>query len=163
MILPMLKHEDAIALQQTFFKDEAGNRRQFLQGVGGVGEDEVKLLFTRLDESEHIPTQGHTALCSQFLQTLLDEAVMVAIHLHTDHVFAASRQQFKCDAASAREKIERCGSFEVEVLSQYVEYILLGKVCSGPCLEGPRNVEVPTFVFSCDNPHLPLISNVMRS
>ena len=58
MVLTMFKHKDAVILQQVVLKDEAGDGGQFLQGVGGIGKDEVKLLLARLDESERIATQG---------------------------------------------------------------------------------------------------------
>ena len=45
VVLTMLEDEDAVFFQQSPFEDKAGDRGQFLQGIGGVGKDEVKLLF----------------------------------------------------------------------------------------------------------------------
>ena len=45
IVLTMLEDEDAVFFQQSPFEDKAGDRGQFLQGIGRVGKDEVKLLF----------------------------------------------------------------------------------------------------------------------
>ena len=101
VILTVFENEHTTFLQKTFFKDQIWYRREFLQGVGRIGEDEVKLLFARLHETEHVATQRYGIIGVQFLQTVLDETVMVSVSLYADDVTAASRQQFQCDAACA--------------------------------------------------------------
>ena len=59
VVLTMLEDEDAVFFQQSPFEDEAGYRGQFLQGLGRVGKDEVKLLFARFDVSEHIASERY--------------------------------------------------------------------------------------------------------
>ena len=58
VILPVLKDEDSVVLQQSFLEDEAGDRWQFFQGIGRIGEDKVKLLFAGFDDAEHIAAQA---------------------------------------------------------------------------------------------------------
>ena len=86
MVLAMFKDEYTLRLQQLLLDDEVWNLRQFLQRIGRICKDEVKLLVTRLQESEHITTYRYTRLAVQFLQTLLDEVMVVTIHFHADHL-----------------------------------------------------------------------------
>ena len=154
MVLAVLKHEDAVILQQPFFEDKVGNGGQFFQGVGWVGKDKVKLLMATLDKTEHIGTEGNTTIVAQFLHAIADETVVVSIHLHTNHLLTAARQQLERDAACAREKVERDGFVQIYILCQHIEDVLLGKVRRGASLEGARDVEMTTFVFSCNDSHL---------
>ena len=50
----MLKYEDAVGSKEVVGEDKIGNLWKFLQGVGRVGKDEVKLLMTALDKAEDI-------------------------------------------------------------------------------------------------------------
>ena len=59
VVLAMLEDEDTIFFQQSPFEDETGDGGQFLQGIGRIGKDEVKLLLARLDISEHIAAEGY--------------------------------------------------------------------------------------------------------
>ena len=160
IIFAVFQHEDAVVFQQTLFEDEVRNRGNLLQRIGRVGKDKVELLMTALEETEHVGTQWNAGLLAQFLDALADKAVMIPVHLYADHLTAASRQQFQRDAACAREEVEGRSVFEVHILHQHVEDVLLGKVGSGPRLKRTRNVEVPSLVFSCYNPHLPLSSSI---
>ena len=58
VVLAMLEHEDTIGLQEAFLEDETRDGGQLLQGLGRSGEDEIELLLTRLDEAEHVATEG---------------------------------------------------------------------------------------------------------
>ena len=57
MVFAVFKDEDAFFLKQIFLKDQVGYCRQFLQGVGRVGKDKVKLLFARFDKPEDIASE----------------------------------------------------------------------------------------------------------
>jgi hypothetical protein len=78
---------------------------------------------------------------------------MVAVHLHTDYSAASSGKKLEGDAASAREEIEGCSSFKVDILIQHVEDVLLGEVSGRSRLECARNVEMAALVYSCDDTH----------
>ena len=54
VVLAMLKHKDAIGLQQSLLEDEIRNLGQLFQGIRRIGKDEVELLFARLDEAKGI-------------------------------------------------------------------------------------------------------------
>ena len=54
VVLAVLKYEDAVGSKEVVGEDEIGNLWKFLQGVGRVGKDEVKLLMTALDQAEDI-------------------------------------------------------------------------------------------------------------
>ena len=149
VVLAMFEHEDTIGLQQSLFKDETGNLGEFLQGIGRIGKDEIKLLFARLNETEGITTKRDAGLGIELLQTVGDETVMVAIHLYADDMGAATRYQFEGDAARTREEVEGCGILKVQITRQYVEDVFLGKVGRGSCLETPWNLKVPSLIFPC--------------
>ena len=162
MILAMLEHQDAIRFQEPLLEDQAGDGGQLLQGVGRIGEDEVELLLARLDEAEHVAAKGQdgrerVGRCGELLQTVADKTVVVTVQLDTDDMGTAARGELKGDAARAGEQIEGCRALQVDVAIQHVEDVLLGKVGSGPCLERPRYVEVPSFVSSSNDSHLPLM------
>lgn len=168
MVLPMLKHEDTILFQQPLLKDQRGNRRELFQRIRWIGKDEIKLLLAGLDESEGITAKGehpgteHTGTVPsvssiadyrgtvpcvlQFLETLLDEPVMIAIHLDADHLRTASGNQFQSNATRAREKVKGGGIFEVDVTIQHIEDILLGEISGWSCLEGLWDVEMPPLI-----------------
>ena len=163
IVFAMLQHEDAVVLQQSLFEDKVRNRGNLLQRIGWVGKDEVELLVTTLKESEHVGTQGNASIVAQFLDALADKTVMVPVHLYADHLLTASRQQFQRDAACAREEVEGRSVFEVHILHQHVEDVLLGKVGSGPRLKRTRNIKMTSLLFFSYNPHLPLTYSVCRS
>ena len=59
VVRAVFKDEHATFLQKTFFKDQIRYRREFLQGVGRIGEDEVILLFARLDVAEDVSSKRY--------------------------------------------------------------------------------------------------------
>ena len=80
ILLSMLEDEDTVRFQDTFFKDDAGYRRQLFHGIGRIGKDKVKLLFARLDIPEDISADTlNIVFALEFLQALLDEAVMISV------------------------------------------------------------------------------------
>ena len=119
VVLAMFENKDAVGFEQSALDDEVGQRGEFLEGVRRVGKDEVELLFAGLDEAEDVAAdcyhigdsppvirfathRGDSPLCGgEFFQTVLDEAVVVAIEFNADDVAAASREQFEGNAASA--------------------------------------------------------------
>lgn len=94
VILAMLENEDAFRLQEVALEDETGDCREFSQSVWRIGEDKVKLLLARFDEAKDISSERYCILlsCVKFLQTLLDEAVMVFVGFDADDVGTAARQ-----------------------------------------------------------------------
>ena len=163
IVFAMFKDKHTLLFQESFLEDEVWYRRQFLQGVGGIGKDEVILLLARLDISEHISTQGDASSGIQFFQTVLYETVVISVEFHANHLTASSGEQFEGDAACTREKVEGGGVFKVDITCQHVEDVLFGKIRRGPRLESAWNVKMPSLVFPCDNPHLPLVMSVIRS
>ena len=163
LVLAVLKYKDAAFLQQPFLKDEAGDGGQFLECIGRIGKDEVEALLARLDEAEGVATQRHAYVGAEFLHACLYKAVVVAIQLDADDVGTASRHQFERDAACAGEEVEDRCAFEVEIARQHIEDILLGKIRRRSCLEGLRNIEVPAFIDTRDDSHLPFTNKVIRS
>ena len=94
VVLAVFQTEDAIGQQQLVLEDEVGQGGDLLQRIGWVGKDEVELLVARLEKAEHVATDakgiGIFLLAFELVQTLLNEAVVVAIELHTDYLPAAS-------------------------------------------------------------------------
>ena len=66
----MLEDEYTIGGQYVLSENQVGNLGQFLEGVGRVGEDEIKLLSARLDESEYITTDRGAYIGAKFLKAL---------------------------------------------------------------------------------------------
>ena len=66
----MFEDEDAFGSEDVLLEYEVGNLWQFLEGVGRVGEDKVKLLSARFDEAEYIATDRGAYICAQFLKAL---------------------------------------------------------------------------------------------
>lgn len=159
VVLAMLKHKDAIGLQQSLLEDETRNLGQLFQGIRRIGKDEVELLFARLDETEHVATKGDADLGIELLQAIGDETVVVAIHLNADDMGAATRYEFEGDAARTREEVESCGTFEIQITRQYVEDVFLGKISRGSGLETPWNLKVTSLIFSRNNPHLLILNS----
>ena len=66
----MFEDEDAFGSKDVLLEYEVGNLWQFLEGVGRVGKDEIKLLSARFDESEYIATDRGAYIGAQFLKAL---------------------------------------------------------------------------------------------
>ena len=184
MVFAVFEDKDAIRLQQVFLEDERRDGRQFLQCIGRVGKDKVELLFTALDKLKRIAPDRHhlfkhlgTVLfcltrlrgvavkqrrtvpgCLKFLQTLLDEAVMVAVGLDADYTAAAPREQFERDAARTREEIQCRRILEVEIAREHVEDVLFGEVGRRPRLKRAWDIEMPSLIFPSNDPHYSLIT-----
>lgn len=151
VVLAMFEDEDAVSLQQPFLEDDIGDGRQLLECVGWVGKDEVVLLSTGLQEAEDITTENAGIVRTvplELQQTLLDEAVMVAVEFDADNTGTATREQFECDAACTCKEVEGLCTFEIDILHQYVEDVLLGKVGGRPRLERAWYVKMTSLVFS---------------
>lgn len=121
VVFAMLEDEDAIGLQQSTIYHQVGHGRQFWQRIGWIGKDQVKRLVTRLDKAEHIATDEDMVLSAYLLDTLLDEACMIAIFLNTHNPLATTRKQFKRDASRAREKVEGCRFVKIEIATDDIE------------------------------------------
>ena len=66
----MFEHENAFGSKDVLLEYEVGYLWQFLQRIGRVGKDEVKLLSARFDESEYIATDRGAYIGAQFLKAL---------------------------------------------------------------------------------------------
>ena len=155
VVLTMFEDKDAVILQQSFLEDDVRDGRQFFESVWRIGKDEVVLLTTGLQKAEHIATKGFNGgVPLELLETLLDEAVMVAVEFDADDAGASPREQFEGDAARACEEVEGFGTVEVDVLHQHVEDVLLGKIGGRPRLERTRNIKMPPLVFSSYYSHI---------
>ena len=171
VVLAMFENKDAVGFEQSALEDEIGQRGEFLEGIGRVGKDEVELLFAGLDETEDVAADCYHigdsppvirsggGPSAKLLQAVLNEAVVVAIEFNADDVAAASREQFKGNAARAGEEVEGLGTVEVDVLNEHVEDVLLGKIRRRPRLERTRNVEVTALVFPSNDSHTSLTSS----
>ena len=85
MVFAMFKDEDAFGLQQLPIEDEVGQRREFLQRIGRVGKDDVKLLFTLLDIAKDVGKERVCGLGIELLKTFFDESEMAAVVFHAYH------------------------------------------------------------------------------
>ena len=66
----MFEDEYTIWGQYVLSENQVGNLGQFLEGVGRVGEDEIKLLSARLDETEDITADRGAYIGAEFLKAL---------------------------------------------------------------------------------------------
>ena len=149
----MFEDEDAFGSKDVLLEYEVGYLWQFLQRVGRVGKDKVKLLAARLDESEHITTDRGAYIGAELLKALGYESMVVAVGLYTHYACTASRHEFEGYAACAREEVEGIYTVKVDIAIEHIEDILLGKVCCGSGLESSWYIEVATLVLSCNYSH----------
>ena len=54
VVLAMLQHENAVWFQKLVFKYQAWYGREIVQGIWGVGEDEVECFVAFLQEAENV-------------------------------------------------------------------------------------------------------------
>ena len=159
----MFEHENAFRSKDVLLEYEVGYLGQFLQRIGRVGKDEVKLLAARLDESEYIATDRGAYIGAELLKALGNEGMVVAVGLNTHYACTTSRHEFEGYAACAREEVEGVDTVKVDIAIEHIEDVLLGKVCCGSGLERTRHIEVATLVLSCNYSHIFLFLNgVMR-
>ena len=163
VVLAVFQDEETFGLEKIVLKDQVRERGELAEGVRGIGKDEIELVVTALYETEDIGTQGQTSLGVEALQAVGNETMMVAVKFDADDLLTATGEKFERDAARAGEEVERRSTIEIDILDEHVEDVLLGKVGSRPCLEGAGNVEMTTFVLSCDDSHRPLTNRVCRS
>ena len=153
IIFAMLEDEYTIGCQYVLSENHVGNLWQFLEGVGRVGKDEIKLLSARLDESEYIATDRGAYIGAELLKALGYESMVVAVSLYTHYACTTSRHEFEGYAACAREEVEGIYTVKVDIAIEHIEDILLGKVCCGSGLESSWYIEVATLVLSCNYSH----------
>ncbi len=154
VMLAMLKDEEPVGLQQVFLQDQIGDLRQLIEGVGGIGEDDVELLMATLQETEYVATDENIVLLTDLLKTLTDEGCMISVGLHADDMAAATAHEFQGDASRSGEEVEGLGTVEVDIAAHDIEDILFGKIGRRTGLKRPRNFEMPAFIFSCDYSHI---------
>ena len=70
IIFAMLEDKYTIGCQYVLSENQVGNLWQFLEGVGGIGKDEIKLLSARFDESEYIATDRGAYIGAELLKAL---------------------------------------------------------------------------------------------
>ena len=155
LLRSVLKDKESVLLEQALRKDDVGQFGQLRQGVGRIGKDEVELLAALRHELKGITAYGQACLVLKLVEKLLDEAMVSSVKLHANDATATSADEFERDASRAGEEVESCRLLaEVDVGLQDIEEILLGKVRRGPCREATGHVEVPAFVFACDDSHV---------
>lgn len=119
VVLAVFEDKEAVGLQQATLDDEVGQGAEFLQGIGRIGKNKVELLVAGLDKAEDISAnryhigdsppvirfathRGGSPLCggggrpsAEFLQAVLNEAMVVAVEFDADNATTASREQFE--------------------------------------------------------------------
>lgn len=156
----MFEHEETTFFQKLVLEDEAGDSLQSFKFVGRVGKDKVKPVSVAGDVLEYIAPNGQTAVGLHFFHNLADEAMVVAVFLHADHLLAAAAHQLDADAACTGKEVKRTESFifEVNIVAQDIEKILLGKVGCRTGLEGTGYFEASSLVYSTDYSHVMMAS-----
>ena len=164
MFLAVLEDKDTVFSQKPALEDQSRDCWEFFQGVRWVGKDKIELLLTGFYEAEDIATDRQNVRCrTESLQAVLDKAVVVAVEFDTDDLTASAREQFKGNTASARKEVEGACTVEVDIVGKHIKDILLGKISCGPCLEVSGNIEMTSFIDTCNDSHLPFVKSVMRS
>ena len=90
VVFTMFEDKDAAFLEQTLLKDKVWYCRQFLQSVGWVGKDEVKLLLAAFDETEGITSYRYTDTGIQLFQTVCNKPMVVTVLFDAHHTAAAA-------------------------------------------------------------------------
>ena len=150
----MFENEDAIFVQKITIQNEVWNFREFLQSVGWIGKDEIKLLLAGSQKTEHIATNQKILVFAQLLETLADEVGVVAVCFYADDALATSGNEFQRDAARTGKEVEGGCILKIDVTLQNIKDILLCKICCRARLERTWNVEMATLILSCYDSHI---------
>ena len=93
----MLQHKDALGFQHIAPKHKVGQLWNFLQGIRGIGKDEIKLLTTSLQESEYVCSQHFAGRRNFFSSSAFelvyasgDKTMVITVQFHTNHWRAAT-------------------------------------------------------------------------
>ena len=89
VVFAMLKDKQSVFFQESVLEDEVGEGGKLGQRIGRIGEDEVELLVTALQEMEDISFYQHMFFRADFLHALTDEAGMVAVFFDAHHLRTA--------------------------------------------------------------------------
>ena len=153
VILTMFQNEERMLTYKPRVHHAIGQFAQFGQSIGRVGKYEIEGLDRTLYEAQRIATHGRPGIVGERARTLLNEGIVATILLNRYHAWAAARKQFERDATCATEEVERTSVLKVEISTEHVEEILLGKVGRRTSLEGAGHFKVTTFIFSCNDTH----------
>ena len=153
MVFAMLEHKNTARSKQVTAQNEVGKLRKVAQRIGRIGKDEVELLPTTLQKAEDIAADEHVSVVAKFGKTAANEVGVVAVGLYTNHLFAASADQFERNAARSGKEIEGRYAVEINVSPQHIEDIFLGKIGRRPRFKRARNIEMAAFIASRDDSH----------
>lgn len=152
--LAVLEDKEAFLLEQVVAEDDVGQLGELRQGVRRVGKDEVELLATLCEVLEDVAADGKSRRVLQLVEELADEAVVAHVELNADDAAATSAHEFQRDATRPGKEVEsRRPLAEVEIALQDVEEVFLREVRRRACREAARHIEMPAFVFACDDSH----------
>ena len=152
--LAVLEDKEAIGLEQWAREDDVGQLGQLRQGVRRVSKDEVELFATLCEVLEDVAADGKSRRVLQLVEELADEAVVAHVELNADDAAATSAHELQRDAARPGKEVEsRRPLAEVEIALQDVEEVFLREVRRRACREAARHLEMPAFVFACDDSH----------
>lgn len=153
VLLPVFENQDAVLFQQR--KSEVGKFFESVEGVGGIGEDEVEASACRNDEAKYIAADEQVigAGDGQFIGYFLDELLLRTSHLDAGDVLCPSAEEFERDAACPAEEVEADEPFEIHSVLKDVEESLLGQIGGRAGFQVAGSVETTAAVYAGDNFH----------
>ena len=134
--LSMLQHKKAIGAEQAVTHYTVGDGLQLWQGVWRIGKNEVELFAATGQILENVSTDGDGREVLQLVNETADKLVMKRILLYRHYAVAAAAEQFERNASGSGKEVQGCRGFvKINIPLQYVEEVLLCKICGRACLE----------------------------
>jgi hypothetical protein len=132
----VFQYEQSIGTEQAVPHYAVGDGLQLWQGVWRIGKNEVELFAAAGQILENVSTDGNGREVLQFVNETADELVMKRILFHRHYTVATAAKQFERNASGSGKKVQGCRSLvKIDIPLQYVEEVLLCKICGGACLE----------------------------
>lgn len=149
VVLAVLYDQEAILAEEATLQNHVGQFGYLGQHIGRVGKDEVKLLPALTEVLEHVALDWYGIEVLKLVYKPLDEFEVQRVFFHAYHTGASTGKQFQRYASGTGKEVQGHGFLlPVDIGVEDVEKVLLGKVCSGTCLECAGNVEMTALVFT---------------
>ena len=156
----VLQHEPTFRPQQPVFENQIRDRVKRRQAIWRACEDVIVGFGAIRHKPEYIApndpdTAFHSKLSGGFLHKLHCRAMLVYVR----DVGSSPGDKFVAMAAGTAEQIEHFELLEIDMVVQDIEKPFLGKIRRWPgrpivC----RRVEPPSFKYSPNDPHTPVLS-----
>jgi len=110
----------------------SGDFLQVFQIIGGIGKNNMVLLFANLNKPENIHTYRVNSFQIHFLCYFSDKPDRPGIVVHQIDFGASARGKFKTYAACSTEQVQHQDVFKIKMIGQNIKQCFPGEIGSGP-------------------------------